>query len=1085
MARHDPARTGMATGTSDLRAPARYWSYYLGGQLNSFVAQTDSQGRPLLYMAYGGVVTAKGPNDQLVWRTPPLGLSSLVGLYDLDGDGQNELVATASAGAVVLDASTGAIKWREPAGEMGVLALVLVADLDGDHRPDLVIQECGQCGVSSMNSGFVYSFGGGYDHAVQRFALPAETRSYVSTVPADIDDDGKMELLVSHYDGFSLLSGSDGTELARSPSLWAVAGRSSCRFIQAGGDRYFACLENHIPTTNTTTPTRRVFLLRYDAAAPVKLALVWDLTIAPNMGGDVASAPDFVADLLGDGGFQFVVSTNDGTGWTTQILDGRTGATIAQLAGEIFGGTIDLRAGTPPYLLTTGAGKLTGWTISGAGASPTMAFRLASVTPALVPALPGRAAGLAPSRVATLDLDGDGQDELIVRMGSQLLGYAVGGATPTQVATYMPGSSVGIAGLWLAPPLLRPYPQLVMAGTDGVLRLLDRTLTPVPGDLDRPRDVRTGGYYAAGAWRDLWSVPVVGRLGSEMDAILVDDSRHRLQRIDAQVASLAIPPIASWSLPDVTSPVVLSNTQQVGAVLGGSILVLLDSTGQTVWKTPAQGTILNDIVPGDLDGDGVIDFAFQWGAKTDLLLHTEGRSGKAGKLLWEAAPYDPGAGRQPAGIAVADFDGDGKPEVFQVGAAELYVQSGMTGAVVESAPVPGTSYDQPTVFDVDHDGKPEVALQGGFVPLRLYGHDLTPRFIDTHDDRPYPYAAVAACDGGRTVLVAGSLLHPAQVRMLDLSGSTAGTSRSLVAASGTLYDDEFAARDALAGQLTSITVHANLTGEGHPSALFGSSDGYLYAIDPCSGELDFALNFGVAVGEAVFGDTDGDGKDEVLVTAGDGYLYGIKNSPVAAPTGVRIVDPMHPDMGPADITLGQGVGVTVRWDAVDRATGYEVALVSDAGVASSPTWQRTTGTQAIVTTVPIVDGRRYRAAVRAIVSTGASVDSVGADVTLHLSAAGGSGGAAGGGPADGGGGAAGGSPASEGSDSGGGVGDGIMAGAGGAPSPHANARMSTGCTVAAGDAAPCDGFGWLVLPIAAAWGSRRRLIHSPGSVPAE
>ena len=35
MARHDPQRTGLATGHSNLQTPGAYWRYYLGGRLDS------------------------------------------------------------------------------------------------------------------------------------------------------------------------------------------------------------------------------------------------------------------------------------------------------------------------------------------------------------------------------------------------------------------------------------------------------------------------------------------------------------------------------------------------------------------------------------------------------------------------------------------------------------------------------------------------------------------------------------------------------------------------------------------------------------------------------------------------------------------------------------------------------------------------------------------------------------------------------------------------------------------------------------------------------------------------------------------
>jgi len=61
------------------------------------------------------------------------------------------------------------------------------------------------------------------------------------------------------------------------------------------------------------------------------------------------------------------------------------------------------------------------------------------------------------------------------------------------------------------------------------------------------------------------------------------------------------------------------------------------------------------------------------------------------------------------------------------------------------------------------------------------------------------------------------------------------------------------------GQLTSTAVHGNLTGHGRPSVVVGSTDGWLYAVNACTGELDFSYDFGSAVGSPTFGDTDGEG----------------------------------------------------------------------------------------------------------------------------------------------------------------------------------------------------------------------------------
>src|SRR5262249_47307867 len=143
--------------------------------------------------------------------------------------------------------------------------------------------------------------------------------------------------------------------------------------------------------------------------------------------------------------------------------------------------------------------------------------------------------------------------------------------------------------------------------------------------------------------------------------------------------------------------------------------------------------------------------------------------------------------------------------------------------------------------------------------------------------------------------VEGSLASSARLRMTRVSGTSTGSTTTIVLASGQAFPDEASATAAGAtlGQLTATNVHPNLTGSGLPIAVVGSSDGYLYAVDPCSATLEFAYRFGDPVGEPVFGDTDGDGRDEILVTSADGYLYGIKNEAIAKPSFVDDIDLAH------------------------------------------------------------------------------------------------------------------------------------------------------------------------------------------------
>jgi len=210
-------------------------------------------------------------------------------------------------------------------------------------------------------------------------------------------------------------------------------------------------------------------------------------------------------------------------------------------------------------------------------------------------------------------------------------------------------------------------------------------------------------------------------------------------------------------------------------------------------------------------------------------------------------------------------------------------------------------------------------------------------------------------------------LNPARLKLTDLTGAASGQERTIVLAGGRLFPDEAtaSASTSLLGQLTTATVHQNLTGLGRPSALVGSSDGFLYAVDPCAAALDFTFEFGSAVGEAITGDTDGDGRDEILVTVQDGYLYTLRNFELAPPPVVRDTDPFSD--APDDLSeLQTESTLEATWDPVDAAEHYEVAVVDAAGAYVGTPWQNAgLATTFLFTDLPLVDGF-YRVTVRAV-----------------------------------------------------------------------------------------------------------------------
>ncbi|BDG05426.1 FG-GAP repeat domain-containing protein [Anaeromyxobacter oryzae] len=135
-------------------------------------------GAPELLWARGGCFESW---CQTGWYASPA-------LADLDGDGVPEVVWGASD-VVALRASDGALLWRAP-GSGRVWAPIAVADLDGDGKPEIVVGRNGDLLT-------VY----GPDGQVRWSRNPFGAGELRSVAVADLDGDGKLEIVVGRASG--------------------------------------------------------------------------------------------------------------------------------------------------------------------------------------------------------------------------------------------------------------------------------------------------------------------------------------------------------------------------------------------------------------------------------------------------------------------------------------------------------------------------------------------------------------------------------------------------------------------------------------------------------------------------------------------------------------------------------------------------------------------------------------------------------------------------------------------------------------------------------------------------------------------
>ena len=248
--------------------------------------------------------------------------------------------------------------------EMGTIDAVRLADLDGDAKPEIVVQECTCCSIQSGIFGVVYSYSKGFSNPSLLWKLPmAGCGGGRSLTVGDFDGNGSRDVAVSDYTTFQVLNGATGSAFAASDPLGTWISSSSCRAVDidgVAGDELVCILNiSNPPATNQ----RRVFVLR---AASSHLSLAWSHVLAPDLGGDVAFV-DPVVDLDGDGSREIVVAGKAADEhWTTYVLSAATGVELARVEGQRLVGTSSLGAGGRALLLTAAGTDLSTYSFQSA-----------------------------------------------------------------------------------------------------------------------------------------------------------------------------------------------------------------------------------------------------------------------------------------------------------------------------------------------------------------------------------------------------------------------------------------------------------------------------------------------------------------------------------------------------------------------------------------------------------------------------------------------------------------------------------------------------------------------------------------------
>jgi len=997
MARHDPQRLAVADGAGNLEDPASFWRFYTGGSLgarSALALDVDQDGSLEVVMATAGRVFAKRPtNGDQIWKSEQLAIIELVGVSDLDGDGVRELVARSMNRVFVLRLSDGQVVWAEAEGEMGTVGGVRLADLSGDGYDDIVIQECGCCAVIGDIPGVVYRFAGpgaSVGSPALMWQLPHAFcgGAHAGTV-VHMRSATQGDLLLGTQQTFELHAGSNGVTLGASPLLSVGVQAAYCVPVpEANGLEAALCLFNQ---AGTTGDRHRAYLLRYQAT---NLIVQWSVDVGDEDGG-MKIPPSLVADPDADGQLELLLGgrLSDGSD-AAYVYDIDSGNVLAQLNGHAPVGFAPTVAGGGVVLTSTN-GELHVWSFDRTAAEPlvlkfTMPGRAAmSDTDWAQAARSGRF-----RRLVTFDANSDGVEELVTvdaDLGIDVISHDLAGGSAQAVRSYAVPEGASAIGAWRFDQHTSA-PRFGVAQSDGNLHLMTDEFAPVSGNPGF--GAKFAGYYSGGNLRQLTAVPLLADLNDGgPPALLVQTSRGTLERLDATEATFASGPVSLWSRSHTNGPIV------VPGLAGGSpgiavidhegdedVIVALAAMGNELWQSPLPGVTLTDLVYGNANDDGVPDLFIEWGGAGDGINTVRAISGANGSVLWDSMPWGP-YNRQPMGGAVADWNGDGIDDyVYQADATRIV--DGASGLEILSSP-PGFSYNMPIIDDVDDDGEDEVTLYAGFKPASTLDHDLQSALWVGEDDRPMAYGTIIRCPGQAPTLVGGDILVPPRLKFTLLAGAEAGSFETIYLADGNLYEDLQDAIDAGAvrGQLSAPAAHTDLAGDGRLALAVGSSDGWLYVLDACDRTLRHAVPFDAPVGSVIYGDSDADGFDEMIVSVADGHVYSLEQAPVAP---VEAVIDTDPPSGITDVDVDEIITfdtLYVSWSAVSEADSYEVAVVRDpidgGGYISAGPWVDVGNvTSAPMTGLPLQEGHRYFAAVRAVVGADRSPDRLSDGVTV-------------------------------------------------------------------------------------------------------
>ena len=297
-------------------------------------------------------------------------------------------------------------------------------------------------------------------------------------------------------------------------------------------------------------------------------------------------------------------------------------------------------------------------------------------------------------------------------------------------------------------------------------------------------------------------------------------------------------------------------------------------------QTPCCEGNPNFISVADVDGDGKPDILVCDWAHNQILVYQNIATPGALTTNSFAAPVGFGAAGEPLNVRVADVDGDGKPDIIiandAVGMVSILHNIGTAGTLTANSFAPHVDFSTGrgtwdiAIADLDGDGRPDIAAAiAGASYMSVFRNTSVPRTIDSNSfapcvNLPAPtncWAVMAAdVDGdGKVDLIAGS----------D-SGAGIAVYRNLISSPGPISTNSFASPVNFASGGVVSLVGGDLNGDGRTELNLGGAVSVFpnlstpgsFDTNSLGARVDLpAGSLGAAVG-----DLDGDGRPDIAAS---------------------------------------------------------------------------------------------------------------------------------------------------------------------------------------------------------------------------